>query len=347
MESWLARIRKRVAADSRIARITILSARGPTPREVGAWMLVGAHVQEGKIGRGPLEARAVALAREVLDAADVAGDAPQWLRQVREFATGDVLGASSGGTIEILVEVLGEPELAVIDQPATTSILARPLQGGIPGRLIDPNSAGGELPGAVAQAVLRFRDEPYLARQLVETPQGRWLLERLGSPSVPFYVYGTGLVARALIDKLAGLPFDIVCVDTDASRFASPLPPHARALAVADPAAVAREAPTGSFHIVMTQSHDLDYAIAKALLTRARFGHLGMIGSRMKRKRLEAMLERDGTPASALSRVACPVGLPSIKSKVPAVIAIAIAAEALIALHRLTDAASQVAGSNA
>lgn len=347
MNSWLTRLGERVAAEGRIARITILAARGPTPREIGATMLVTGRGQEGKIGRGPLEAKAVAWAREILACTNAPTRQPAWERHVREFATGDVLGASSGGSISVLVEVLGEAELAELTTLEAGAVLARPLASGAPGHLLAPHTAQRELPHAVTQALMRMQHAPHLSRLLVETAQGQWLLERLGLPAVPFYVYGTGLVARALIEKLAGLPFDVVCIDTDAARFATPLPQHARAMPAADPAALAGSAPPGSFHIVMTQSHELDYDIARALMIAGRFGHLGMIGSRMKRKRLEAMLERDGIASSVRARLVCPVGLSAIKSKVPAVIAIAIAAEALIALQRLDDASDHAAGSNA
>ena len=347
MNSWLARITERVEAEGRIARITILAARGPTPREIGATMLVTGHGREGKIGRGPLEAQAVALAREILAGAGASDRAPAWLRHVREFATGDVLGSSSGGAISVLIEVLGPAELEHLGPIEPGAVLARPLASGAAGHLLAPDSAPRGLAPEIADALTQLRHDPHLSRRLVEGPQGPWLIERLAAPAIPFYVYGTGLVARALIEKLAGLPFHAICVDTDAARLTSALPRHARALPTPDPAALAMAAPPGSFHVVMSQSHELDYAIAKALMTGARFGHLGMIGSRMKRKRLEAMLERDGIPSAVRARLVCPVGLPAIKSKVPAVIAIAIAAEALIALQRLKDASDHAAGSNA
>ena len=342
MTGWLARVAELVAAEGCAARIAIIAARGPTPREVGAAVLVTASRREGKIGRGALETAAVARARSLL--VEVAGSAagPRWLREIHEVSTGPVLGASSDGVITILIEVFGPAEIAHLhSERATTGddpMLVRPLLGGGRASVVGSPVAAPEFPKddrptAVAAAQAQLSGEPARRQLLVEADGQRWLLERLGPRAVPFYVYGTGLVARALVEKLAGLPFDVVWVDTDAARLAGPLPGHVTALTSPDPVTVARGAAAGSFHVVMTQSHELDFSIAKALLEAGSFGHLGVIGSRMKRKRLEAMLERDGIPSAAQARLVCPVGLPGIKSKAPAVIAVAIAAQALIALR--------------
>jgi xanthine dehydrogenase accessory factor len=58
-----------------------------------------------------------------------------------------------------------------------------------------------------------------------------------------------------------------------------------------------------------------------------------VIGSRVKRERLLARLALEGMPAEQLAKVVCPIGLPEIRSKQPAVIAVSIAAQALIVLQ--------------
>jgi xanthine dehydrogenase accessory factor len=161
----------------------------------------------------------------------------------------------------------------------------------------------------------------------------RWLAAHLSPPSVPFYVYGTGLIARALVRALSGLPFDVVWIDQDPERLPASPPAHVTLLASDRQPEVARDAPTGAFHAVMTVSHDLDFAIVRAALETGRFGYLGVIGSRMKRKRLEERLSECGIPAERLARLACPIGLPGIESKAPVVIAISIAAQALQTLQ--------------
>jgi xanthine dehydrogenase accessory factor len=169
----------------------------------------------------------------------------------------------------------------------------------------------------------------------------RWLAERLAPPAAPFYVYGTGLIARALVRALSGLPFEVVWIDQDSSRFPPSPPIHVTLLPSDRQPEIARDAPADTFHAVMTVSHELDFAIVRAVLESGRFGYLGVIGSRMKRKRLEARLGECGIPAERLARLACPIGLPEIDSKTPAVIAISIAAQALQSLQsRRRDSAA-------
>jgi xanthine dehydrogenase accessory factor len=86
-------------------------------------------------------------------------------------------------------------------------------------------------------------------------------------------------------------------------------------------------APPGALFAIFTHSHDLDYRLTRAVLKRGDFGYLGLIGSRTKRARFERRLRADGF--EDLSRLTCPIGIASLKSKAPAVIAVALAAELL------------------
>ncbi|MFI4951080.1 MAG: XdhC family protein, partial [Caulobacterales bacterium] len=72
-----------------------------------------------------------------------------------------------------------------------------------------------------------------------------------------------------------------------------------------------------------------DYRLTRAALRRGDFGYLGLIGSRTKRARCESRLKADGLTDADLARLTCPIGIPSLKSKAPAVIAVALAAELL------------------
>jgi xanthine dehydrogenase accessory factor len=81
--------------------------------------------------------------------------------------------------------------------------------------------------------------------------------------------------------------------------------------------------------LIMTHDHALDYRLASAALRGpARF--VGLIGSRTKRARFLGRLGRDGLSDAALGRLVCPIGLPGIAGKEPAVIAAAVAAQLLM-----------------
>jgi xanthine dehydrogenase accessory factor len=73
--------------------ITVLEARGSTPREAGTRMWVGAADSRGTIGGGNLEYTATKIAREML----AAGEA---LRR-QKLALGDSLGQCCGGSVTL------------------------------------------------------------------------------------------------------------------------------------------------------------------------------------------------------------------------------------------------------
>jgi xanthine dehydrogenase accessory factor len=142
-------------------------------------------------------------------------------------------------------------------------------------------------------------------------------------------IYGAGHVGRALIRVLEGLPFAVTWADIDAGRFPKTAPTQAARRIAADPAALAAEAPPRAIHIVMTHSHPLDLAICHAVLVRGDFRFLGLIGSQTKRTRFLKRLRELGVPQDRLARLICPIGLPGVKGKQPAVIAVAVAAQLL------------------
>jgi xanthine/CO dehydrogenase XdhC/CoxF family maturation factor len=88
-------------------------------------------------------------------------------------------------------------------------------------------------------------------------------------------------------------------------------------------------APPGAFYLVLTHSHDLDLAIAQAILARGDFGYFGLIGSQTKRARFEHRLASRGVAPALLQRMVCPIGVPGIAGKEPEVIAVAVVAQLL------------------
>ena len=90
-------------------------------------------------------------------------------------------------------------------------------------------------------------------------------------------------------------------------------------------------APDGAQVLVMTHSHPLDLAIVSEALRQQRFSFVGLIGSATKRARFLSQMRAAGLSEEALARLVCPIGLPGVEGKEPAVIAAAIAAQLLIA----------------
>lgn len=81
-------------------RVTVARARGSTPRETGAAMLVGADWTRGTIGGGQLEYMAIDRARRMLARAESAAR--------MDLALGPELGQCCGGRVELALERIAE-----------------------------------------------------------------------------------------------------------------------------------------------------------------------------------------------------------------------------------------------
>jgi xanthine dehydrogenase accessory factor len=82
-----------------------------------------------------------------------------------------------------------------------------------------------------------------------------------------------------------------------------------------------------TFCVVATHGHGIDFAVVRELMTMApgpRF--IGMIGSKIKRRKVETQLVEAGVPRDRLDELHTPVGLP-IGAETPEEIALSITAE--------------------
>lgn len=146
-------------------------------------------------------------------------------------------------------------------------------------------------------------------------------------------LFGAGHVGRALVRALEPLPCRVHWLDSRQSEFPAELADTVEAQTLADPATVATN-PTDVV-LVMTHSHALDLAIVEARLRTMDFAWLGLIGSATKRRRFESQLRAGGIPAERVERLVCPIGLPSIRGKEPAVIAASVTAQLLAVIEAL------------
>jgi xanthine dehydrogenase accessory factor len=363
--SWLAEAAAEIAELGAAVRVTVVRADGSTPREVGAAMLVGAATVRDTIGGGALELAAIAHARALLgdgvrslahtvvqnlDGSDLRPDSV-WQRDVRDFPLGPSLGQCCGGYVRLLFEVLTQAErhhlLALAERcDGGEALLLRPLDGRVPIQAAaDRKEHHAERPLGVARAVREMLSGARpRAAALVRGPKGgpAWLVEPCARRRHRLYLYGAGHVGRALVRVLHELPFAVTWVDTSPARFPESIPPHAKPEIAPDPGAFARSTEAGAFHLVLTYSHALDLAICHALLGRGDFRFLGLIGSATKRARFMKRLADLGIAGPQLSRLVCPIGLPNLSGKEPAVIALSVAAQLMqLAAAAATDAAER------
>ena len=297
-----------------VVMITVIAAEGSTPRDAGARMLVTFDAIEGSIGGGKLEFAETAHARRLLSVTNTLGP---WHREARLIVLGPDAGQCCGGVVEVLHEVFGTAEVLVLNaqlREAKGSVITRPLTSGTPPQFVIPAKAGTQ-----ATRGERVWSEP------------------LSPPRPKLHLYGAGHTAREIIRIAAGLPLDIAWIDIAAERFPTDQSASAHTIVTEHPAHFASTAPRGALHLAMSHSHDLDYAICEALLTRNDFAFLGLIGSATKRARFVQRFRRAGVADAALARLICPIGLESIKGKAPAVIALSAVAQLVAIVPELRD----------
>jgi len=146
-------------------------------------------------------------------------------------------------------------------------------------------------------------------------------------------VYGSGHVGTALMRALAPLPFAVRWIDARPNTFPAEIPVGVKTVATPLPEAEAKAAPADSLHVVLTHSHALDMEIVSAVLERGAFGYLGLIGSATKKALFLRRLRGRAIPEARLARLTCPIGVPGVRDKRPAVIAASIAVQLLQVSH--------------
>lgn len=284
------------------ALISVVRAFGSTPREAGARMIVTVDGIIGTIGGGTLEFEAIKDARDHLR--HDAGLTPV----IRSQALGPDLGQCCGGRVDVVTEIFGRD-----DRVKLQDLVSRESAGrfSLTGRIVAPD-----------------------------------FVEYFGEQRNKLYLFGAGHVGHAVITALtplietsltaSALPLDIVWVDSRPDCFDRALPATVTAMQVGDPVAVVADMPPGSFALVMTHSHALDYDVTAAALRRVDLAYVGLIGSATKRARFVRRFRDEGIAPDEIDALVCPIGLTTIRSKHPAAIAAGVAAELLVRAEEIS-----------
>ena len=244
-----------------------------------------------------------AMLVEVLDAR---GSVPRDAGTRMVVDASQVLGTIGGGHLELQAIAFARDRLAAGERSAHTQSIAL-----------------GPSLGQCCGGALTLRYSMFDATALAAWPDT--------PPHFALQLYGAGHVGRAIVALLAGIDCRVWWIDERDDEFPpdATLPAHTRKLCVDALESEVREAPRGAFYLVLTHRHDLDLRIAEAILRRGDFGFFGVIGSRTKRARFVHRFEQRGLPRDTIARMTCPIGVPGITGKEPAVIAVAVVAQLL------------------
>ncbi|MGF1654066.1 MAG: xanthine dehydrogenase accessory protein XdhC [Actinomycetales bacterium] len=265
---------------------------------------------------GPWVAEAAALAAAgqpfaVVTVAEVTGHAPREAGAVMLVTTDGQVGTIGGGNLEHTAVLAARDALAARRTAPRLLTVQLDPRGGEHG----VQCCGGRVV-LIVQPVLP--DRPTIA------------------------VVGAGHVGWALVDVLRPLAVAVELVDSRAGRLAvrPALVPGqvatVRTRHLPAPEAVVAGLPPGALLVVLTHDHAEDLAVLDVALRRhaerGDLGFLGLIGSRTKWAHFRTRLLAAGHDESALAAVTTPIGVPGVRAKDPAAVAIATAAQLLTLL---------------
>jgi xanthine dehydrogenase accessory factor len=160
------------------------------------------------------------------------------------------------------------------------------------------------------------------------------IAQRFAPLAAPVALFGGGHVGRAIVQALAPLPFQVRWVDSRDEVFPSDLGPEVQAEHSEPVQAAVADLLPASMVLIMSFSHAEDLDTVAACLMRMRLlddlPFVGLIGSATKWATFRRRLMERGFLESELARITCPIGLPGIEGKAPAVIAASVVAQLLL-----------------
>lgn len=300
MTQWIGWLRR--LQDGPHALVSVAATEGSAPRGGGTRMLVTHEGQQGTIGGGQLEYRAVEQARAILDL-------PVGSWRVQDYPLGPLLGQCCGGRVRLLIEHL---DPAALDW----------LHDAEPGRMLETRFEDGAI-------LRRIHERETATRQSARGDKpsvGARLIEPVGERPRPVYLFGAGHVGRAIARHATGLPLQLAWFDTRPELEGLD---GVTVVELEDIASCIEQAPDDAAVVILTHDHPLDYHLTLTALKRAPLAFVGLIGSSTKIKRFHSRLRADGVSEEALARLTAPIGVPGVRGKEPDVIAIAVLAQLL------------------
>jgi len=338
---WLDALAAALTRDGRAVLVVVVAAKGSTPRETGAAMVVSQDACAGSIGGGHLEYEAMRVAHDAL----AAGPCGTCLVRYPLAAS---LGQCCGGVATLAYSTLDrrawswlEPALACARAGSPFVVVASATgDDGCASRLV---VSADDVRGTLGDVALDSAAIAAARARLHGTGDGATLVRFAGpdaapllvhverADSFPILLFGNGHVGRALAHVLGVVPARVRWIDSRAGDFPRQVPGNVEVVATDTPDDELQDAPPGAFVIVTTHSHALDFALIEAALARDDWRYLGLIGSKSKRAQFERRLAARGFDADAFARIHCPIGAHAgIAAKHPGAIAVAIAAELLV-----------------
>ena len=331
MNEWIDELADLSAAGERVVLVTVAGIRGSAPREVGAKMLVTGDETLGTIGGGQLEYQCARIAFGML------GDDESPL--LRKFPLGSSMGQCCGGVVDILFEPIASvlpawlQDIRALHGQREAAIVATHVAEKQRKFVLTADRVFGAAAADLSDEFLSQARAALASRRMPQHNDG-WLLELVVGSDLNVAVFGAGHVGAAVVQSLSALDCNIRWVDSRRNIFRR-VPANVRTVETADPALEVAAMPAGSFYLVMTHSHAIDFDVCERILRRADAVYCGLIGSVSKRRRFEKRYRAQGVSDAMLANLVCPIGVAGISGKKPAEIAVSATAEILQAYEKV------------
>ncbi len=330
MNAWIDELQKLRTDRTEVMLVTVANVRGSAPREAGAKMLVTPRQCSGSIGGGQLEYQCARIAAEQLR------DDATSMRFRRRFPLGANLGQCCGGVVEVLFEKIAMDECGWFDELFQLYSARQPLVMATSADeryLVTANGVLSAGDSAAPEAIVRIARsmlcEGRHRADSIEVDGRPVLFEPITESGMNVAIFGAGHVGSACVASLSAIDCRIRWIDSRRNIFPQGLPACVSRIECQIPVLEVAAMPPGSFYLVMTHSHALDYAVCQRILERGDFAYCGLIGSLAKRRRFEKLMRDAGLPKATVASLTCPIGIEGIEGKKPAEIAIAVTAELL------------------
>jgi len=324
VNEWIEELSDLAAAGEPAVLVTVAGIRGSAPREIGAKMIVTENETIGTIGGGQLEYQSTRIATGLLE---------DDRNSLRSFPLGSSMGQCCGGVVEILFEPVssGMPawlrDLRALHGQRQPAMVVTRISRSAPAKfVVTADSVFGDgdsderMVGVARDMLIGHR--PDARRQVQE------FYEPVVMPDLNIAVFGAGHVGSAVVSALSGLDCNIRWIDSRRNMFRN-VPGNVRTIETAEPPLEVAAMPPGSYYLVMTHSHSLDFDICDRILRREDARYCGLIGSVSKRRRFEKRYRQQDMAQGLINTLVCPIGVDGISGKKPAEIAVSVAAEVL------------------
>jgi len=303
---------------------TVIYVQGSAPRNPGAKMLITHDALFGTIGGGNFEYIIAEQGRKILQNGDKHV-------LVQHYPLGPLTRQCCGGRVSILLEKFTPEMLDMVSEISNKksnsskhSLVSIINENKVSKSTQDKNV---DSPALYYGTTLIDDDVP----EPWDTKDTLLFVEPLRKKRTPLFIFGAGHVGRALVPLLSNLFFDVKWIDMRASEFPDDIPLCVEKCISDQPLAFVNAAPPGSFFLIFTHSHALDFEITAQILERGDAHYCGLIASKTKRARFKSRFTKEKNISDVKQdKLTSPIGLSDIKGKEPSVIALSVCAQLLM-----------------